>query len=151
MFDRDTRSARDDHFGWHPATGPDVDERDGHVFEGNLLVAGEGFDKPLLRFDQPPALCGKVTTPATTRVVGGSTCQTGYASLEAFRKATKLEPRGQAWIAYPGTVFRSVELRHFELAQSLPGLKEVPVSEEARKVLGWSAPTHVPGAYAAPQ
>ena len=38
-------------------------------------------------------------------------------------------------------------LRRFELAQPLPGLREVPVSAEARKALGWSAPEAVPGAY----
>ena len=40
-FERNERSAVGDHFGWHPAPGPDVDKRDGHVFVGNLLVAGE--------------------------------------------------------------------------------------------------------------
>ncbi len=29
---RDARSAQGDHFGWHPSTGPDVDERINHIF-----------------------------------------------------------------------------------------------------------------------
>ena len=41
-----------DHFGWHPRTDPGVDEREGHVFVGNLLVADESFHKPLLLFEQ---------------------------------------------------------------------------------------------------
>ena len=58
-FERNERSAVGDHFGWHPATGPDVDEREGHVFVDNLLVASEASTRPLLRFEQPPALCGR--------------------------------------------------------------------------------------------
>ena len=42
-FERTERSATNDHFGWHPQTGPDVDQREGHVFVGNLLVATASF------------------------------------------------------------------------------------------------------------
>src|SRR5690606_8397938 len=38
-IDRTPRSAAADHFGWHPATGPDVDERVGHVIANNLLIS----------------------------------------------------------------------------------------------------------------
>ena len=55
------RSAVGDHFGWHPAAGPDVDQRDGHVFVGNLLVADARFPKALLRADQVKLLQGKLT------------------------------------------------------------------------------------------
>jgi hypothetical protein len=55
-FERNERSAQGDHFGWHPKTGPDVDEREGHAFVGNLLVASEAFRMPLLRVEQP-SLC----------------------------------------------------------------------------------------------
>ena len=57
---RDTRSAQGDHFGWHPATGPDVDERYGHVFVNNLLTGNAGFDRPLLLVWQPAVLCEKL-------------------------------------------------------------------------------------------
>ncbi|RZL36871.1 MAG: right-handed parallel beta-helix repeat-containing protein, partial [Rubrivivax sp.] len=70
LIDRNERSAQGDHFGWHPQTGPDVNERIGHVFEGNLLVADAGVKGPLLRFEQPPAVCGKVTEAMTSRVDG---------------------------------------------------------------------------------
>jgi parallel beta-helix repeat protein len=60
---RDGRSAQGDHFGWHPSTGPDVDERYGHVLVNNLLVAEEGFQRPLLMVWQPPALCEMLTDP----------------------------------------------------------------------------------------
>jgi len=167
LFDRNERSAQGDHFGWHPRTGPDVDERVGHVFEGNLIVASEGFDQPLLRFEQPPALCGRLTEPMTTSVNGnayvrstaadkplviwspvrGEQCQTGYPTLEAFRKAAGVEARGKSWAPYHGTVFRSVELRRFELAQRLPGMEELTVAPEALKATGWTTPKQLPGAY----
>ncbi len=58
---RDTRSAQGDHFGWHPSTGPDVDERYGHVFVNNLLTGDAGFDRPLLLVWQPAVLCEKLS------------------------------------------------------------------------------------------
>ena len=42
-FGRDKRSAAGDHFGWHPSTGPDVDQRFGHVFVNNLLTGDAEF------------------------------------------------------------------------------------------------------------
>ena len=57
---RDTRSAQGDHFGWHPATGPDVDERYGHIFVNNLLTGNAGFDRPLLLVWQPAVLCERL-------------------------------------------------------------------------------------------
>ena len=48
VFDRNERSAVGDHFGWHPKTGPDVDQREGHAFVGNLMVTDESFSRPLL-------------------------------------------------------------------------------------------------------
>ncbi len=60
---RDERSAQGDHFGWHPSTGPDVDERFGHVLMNNLLVAEKGFQRPLLMVWQPPALCEQLPDP----------------------------------------------------------------------------------------
>ena len=167
LFDRNERSAAADHFGWHPPTGPDVDEREGHAFEGNLLVASAGFDKPLLQFDQPAAMCGQLTRPMSARVDGnayvraqvgaaplvewapvrGRECRAGFASLDAFRKGTGLEAHGMAWIPLEGAVFRSVDLRRFELARRLPGMADVPVAAEALEVLGWSGHAHVPGAF----
>ena len=47
-FERNERSATGDHFGWHPATGPDVDQREGHVFVNNLLVAERGLPQAAL-------------------------------------------------------------------------------------------------------
>lgn len=57
---RDKRSAQGDHFGWHPSTGPGVEERFGHVFVNNLLTADEFFRRPLMIVWQHPDLCEKL-------------------------------------------------------------------------------------------
>ncbi|MDR7332492.1 right-handed parallel beta-helix repeat-containing protein [Roseateles asaccharophilus] len=171
LIDRTERSAQGDHFGWHPQTGPDVNERVGHVFENNLLVADANVKGPLLRFEQPPLICGKVTAPMTTRVDGnvyiraagtgagqplvswapvpgaaGATCQTTYASLDDFRQAQPgLEARGRSFAGHQGAVFSSPELRRFELSHVPDGVQPVPVPADLRKLLGWPA-THLPGA-----
>jgi len=173
MFDRDGRSARDDHFGWHPQTGPDVDEREGHAFEGNLLAGGDGFARPLLHFDQPATLCGTLTRPMTTRVDGnvyvrgpsseplvtwspvrGKDCLARYDDLAAFQRGTGMEAGGVALVPWQGTLFRSAELRHFELAQRPDAVQAAPLAEEAREVLGWTGdalPGAYPAAYRAPR
>lgn len=60
---RDGRSAVGDHFGWHPSTGPDVDEREGHIFVNNVLYGDENFKRPLLFVWQPNILCAKLSSP----------------------------------------------------------------------------------------
>jgi hypothetical protein len=169
MFDRNERSAQGDHFGWHPQTGPDVDERDGHVFAGNLLVATPGFDRPLLHFDQPGAMCGTFRRPMATRVddnayvhaglgeaslvtwspVAGRDCLARYATIEDFRRGAGMEAGGVALPRHAGQLFRSVELRNFEVVPP-QGLREVPVDAAAAAVLGWEAGTALPGAYPRP-
>ncbi len=57
---RDLRSAQGDHFGWHPSTGPDVDERFGHIFVNNLLTGDANFEKPLMLVYQHQDLCDKL-------------------------------------------------------------------------------------------
>ena len=62
-FGRTSRSAANDHFGWHPATGPDVDERDGHVFMNNLVVQNDEVEDAMLEAWQAPELCDTLETP----------------------------------------------------------------------------------------
>jgi hypothetical protein len=157
-FERNERSAVGDHFGWHPRTGPGVDEREGHVFVGNLLVASESFRKPLLRFEQPKALCAQLTRPQAKEVdgnvyvraggggplvvwspVAGESCQVELGSLEELRKLQPgFETRGRSFTEWAGALFRSPELRRLELAgpqPSLPALEGMPA--EVRRLLGW--------------
>jgi hypothetical protein len=56
-FGRNERSAVGDHFGWHPSTGPDVQERVNHEFVNNLLTSTEDYNRPQLFVWQREALC----------------------------------------------------------------------------------------------
>lgn len=169
LIDRNERSAQGDHFGWHPQTGPDVHERVGHVFEGNLLVADASVKGALLRFEQPPLVCGKVIAPMSTRVNGnvylragegqplvswaptastaGAACTAHYATLDAFRQAVPgVEAQGRALPAPDGAIFRSPELRRFELARVPEGVQPLPVPADVRQATGWTEATRLPGA-----
>lgn len=62
-FDRDLRGDKADHFGWHPSTGPGVEERDGYEFGNNLLVAYTGFASPMFHAGQQRGLDKRLTKP----------------------------------------------------------------------------------------
>jgi hypothetical protein len=143
-----------------------VTEREGHVFQGNLLVADTGINEALLQFIQPAALCSTLTRPMAASVDGNAyiraagnapliawspsankDCLANFATLDDFHKATGLEKQGVFLPDYEGAVFRSVELRRFDLAQRMEGIHEIPVAPEAAKVLGWTATAALPGAY----
>jgi len=173
-FERNERSNVGDHFGWHPRTGPGVEEREGHAFVGNLLVASESFRKPLLRFEQPKALCQQLTRPQAKTVDGnvyvrygsakvplvvwspaeGESCQAELASLEELRQLQPgFEASGRVFGDYVGALFKSPELRRLELARALPGLasaaSELPA--DVLRLLGWPAgKPRSPGAYPSP-
>ncbi|MFC2138299.1 right-handed parallel beta-helix repeat-containing protein [Bacteroidota bacterium] len=53
---RTERSAVGDHFDWHPATGPDVDERYKHILANNLIYTDDFFDVPL-HISQTDSVC----------------------------------------------------------------------------------------------
>jgi len=169
-FERNERGAVGDHFGWHPKTGPDVDQREGHVFVGNLLVASESFRRPLLRFEQPKALCAQLTRPQVKELDGnvyvrsasaglplvvwspvtGESCQVELGSLEDLQELQPgFEARGRYLGDYVGALFRSPELRRYELARLLPGLAPVDdLPADVRRLLGWpEREPRTPGAY----
>jgi hypothetical protein len=169
-FRRDQRSASGDLFGWHPATGPGVDEREGHVFVNNLFVAGEGSRGPLLRFEQPQPLCAKLPKPQATEVNGNvyvrpassggsplltwspaqtATCVTPVESVDAFRTLTPgFETTGRQLEATPRAIFRSPELGHYQLLKPLPASSPAKVPADVLKILGWTEQeTRTPGAY----
>lgn len=62
-IERTPRSAVGDHFGWHPASGPDVDERDGHRLINNLMVGESSFSGPMMQCTQTPSLCEPLQQP----------------------------------------------------------------------------------------
>ena len=168
VVERTERSATGDHFGWHPRTGPDVDQRDGHVIAGNLLAATPAFAAPLLRFVQPPALCGRLTRPQAATLdanlyvrqgpsaqplilwspAAGETCQRGLDTLAELQAGTPaFERTGRALADYRGALFRSPDLRNFELAELPPGVRTVDSTPAGiLRLLGWNEAS-VPGAF----
>jgi parallel beta-helix repeat protein len=158
-FERNERSASGDHFGWHASTGPDVDERDGHVFVNNLLVASETYRKPLLNFEQPVALCSQLDRPMASTVDGNvyvrssareddgpkalvrmspaetDSCSRDFNTLASFREATVFESDGRQLDKRPTSLFRSPALGNYQLLRAIPS--RVPVPAEVRDRLGW--------------
>jgi parallel beta-helix repeat protein len=169
-FERTERSAVGDHFDWHPASGPDVDEREGHVFEGNLLIADADFPKAMVRFEQTANLCGKLTRPMVTGLDGNvyvrestparpllvwgplpaEKCVDEFASLGAFRAAVAgFEANSVEIDAAPGAVVRSMDLGNYQLNHVLERAAGAPaLPEDVRKLLGWTeAEARTVGAY----
>jgi hypothetical protein len=169
-FERTERSAVGDHFGWHPATGPDVDHRQGHVFAGNLLVADESYSLPLLRFEQPKALCERLSRPQVKELDGnvyvrrgeaasgplivwspaaGESCQAEVGSLENLRKLVPgLEAHGQYVNGYYGSVLKSQELGRYELIRGPWTAPAESLPVEIRRLLGWQeSDARTPGAF----
>jgi hypothetical protein len=169
-FERDGRGATADHFGWHPATGPDLDKREGHVFCRNLLVAGPGFSKPLLRIEQRLPV-GRLTRPQVTELDGNvyvrdeageptallfwspleaGDAMTEYKTLEEFQRLhPEFEAHSKVLTTWLGALFRSPELSRYELIQdvSLPE-SAAPLPDGIRQLLGWQKQeATAPGAY----
>lgn len=65
-FERNERSALADHFGWHPSTGPDVNERENHSFAGNLLFGDADNPEVLLQIWQPGKMNARLPAPQFT-------------------------------------------------------------------------------------
>jgi len=158
-FERTARSAVGDHFGWHPSTGPDVEERDGHVFVNNLLTANEQFRRPLLQVRQPANMYERLKKPQFRQldynvyvrsknpdsqpVIVWSPVPAGNHSvqLKSPDGLHKLHPEFSAhsrnFANYDGPLFKSAELGNYELLKAFPGsgtASELPA--EIRVILG---------------
>jgi len=140
---RNERSADGDHFGWHPSTGPDVDERDGHVFVNNLLTGSENFDRPLLFVWQPASLCERLDQPQLKQLdynvyvrsnevtekplilwspAVNDKCQLALVSPEGLQKLyPDFEVDSKYFANYDGPLFRSQELGNYQLMKAFPG------------------------------
>jgi hypothetical protein len=57
-----------------------------------------------------------------------------------------VEAQGRALPAPAGAIFRSPELRRYELARVPKGVQPLPVPAEVRRVTGWTETTRLPGA-----
>jgi len=154
---RNERVPAGDLFDWHSATGPGLDQREGHIFVNNLMVASEGFDRPLARIDQAPGLCSKLKQSELTAMDGNVYVRAGKSavplmawapvaapvcggtlrSLAYFRKlAPKYEAHAQQIDGTPQTVFKDTAAGDYELLKPLPAAAGMPA--EVRKLLGWS-------------
>lgn len=159
-FGRDGRSATADHFAWHPSTGPDVEERTGHVFEGNLIVNDRKRELPAAYFWQPENLCARLTMPHATSVdanayvvaadagqktitwspMPAENCVATFDTIDGLRAAVKgVETHGVQIDATVHDVFRSPELKNYRLVRSIERAAGSPaLPEDVRKLLGWS-------------
>ena len=169
-FERTERSAVGDHFGWHPRTAPDVEQREGHAFVGNLLVAEEGFAKPLLRFEQPAALKARLTRPQVARlndnayvrraagrgspliVWSPGAAEENLQDVASTAALTALHPefesRSRLLERDPRSVLRSLELRRLEIVVDLEMQGgAAPLPSQIRQAAGWPEVRGTPGAY----
>jgi hypothetical protein len=173
-FERNERGSVADHFGWHPSTGPGVEERDGHAFAGNLVVADYSAKPALLELWQAKLLNAKLTKSQLRQLDGnvyvvlggtkrnlidfspvtGEDRATPLATLDELRtRDASFERSGKFLQVNRGSLFRSVELRDFHpLRSQLPALPAEllagPLAARVRELLGRSAGEVLPaGAY----
>ena len=169
-FERTPRSAANDHFGWHPATGPDVDERVGHIFSHNLMVADADYKRPLLFVTQSPELCGQLTEPQLQELdynvyarsggeenplirwspVKGEDCNVDLSSLaELTALNPEFEAHGEDYGDYGKQVIQSALLRNVKVLPGFPGNQATDtLPAEIRKLLQWEeAGPIIKGAY----
>ncbi len=164
-FERTPRSAVGDHFGWHPATGPDIDERAGHEFVGNLLVADEKFSRPLLVFAQTATLREQLTdfqvaaldsNVYVRRTEPGETPPSIYGVPTDFQTPEKLheldakfEANSKSYQNYFGPLFQGEQLSRFELLADFPGADSTAdVPADVLELLGWAKESATfPGAF----
>jgi hypothetical protein len=167
---RNARTAAGDHFDWHPSTGPGVEERAGHVFKNNLLVADKTFKEPLLFVWQPADLCKRVKTMQLQQLdyntyvraaeaasaplmlwspTENEDCRSFLNSLADLQKLNAGFSANSRDIAgYSGSLFKSPELGDYQLLPASPAsgtATEIPA--EIRKMLGQSAKGRYTGAY----
>lgn len=140
---RTPRSAQGDHFGWHPASGPDVDERYDHVLTNNLFVATSEYLRPFINVWQTPELCETlsdnpvksmdgnvfVTNPAYSEdliywspLPAEENCHQSFKNLAAFKEA--LPAMNEKSADYPlGSIplFKGLHTANYELLPTFPG------------------------------
>jgi parallel beta-helix repeat protein len=153
---RSERSAVGDHFGWHPATGPDVDQREGHVFVNNLLYGEANSIRPLLFVWQRDILCERLTRPQLSQLdhnvfvkssaqkampmilwspVANDSCIIGFDSPDELNK---LHPEFSAHskLFTDFIPFKSKELGNYQLLPAFPGTKAAaPLPDELKQLL----------------
>lgn len=170
-FQRTERSAVGDHFGWHPRTGPKVEEREGHAFVGNLLFADADFDEPLLKVEQSEKVRDRLKDPQFAALDYNVYVRRGYGDeghlltwspsvveentmlLESPAEVTNLianyEGNSRWHLDYNGPLFHGEQLGRFELVSAFPSSGYKPeLPKEALEALGWKKKdVQYPGAF----
>ena len=169
---RNGRVAAGDHFGWHASTGPSLEGRDGHVFVNNLLRGDLNFGRPLFYVWQPDSLSQRLARPMLNQCDGnvavrasrglnsplilwspspGDHRQAGFDSLEDLQR---VEPGfslySRSFAGYDGPLFKSADLRHYEVLPGFPGSKTgLPLPQDVAELLRRDPVTGpFPGAFA---
>lgn len=156
-FGRTARGDAVDHFGWHPTTGPGVEERYGHAFVNNLLTADENFQKPLLFVWD--TLCDRLNTQHLKTLdhniyvrrakeneyplilwspFRNPECQLGFESLDDFRRQhPQFSANSMYFENFSGPLFQGPDVSNFELLKDFPAIDAGDeLSEETIKILG---------------
>lgn len=155
---RDTRSAVGDHFGWHPSTGPDVDQRFGHVFVNNLLTSNNSFKRPLMIVWQPAELCDKLTesplkqydfnvyvrgsengykTMVYWSPVANKECQQAVETISDLQKVSGASAHSAMFNDSNMPLFKSSLLGNYQVLPSFAGTKAAtPLPAEIQNLLG---------------
>jgi parallel beta-helix repeat protein len=159
---RDKRSAQGDHFGWHPSTGPDVDQRFGHIFVNNLFTGDENFQRPLMLVWQHPDLCERLNKSPLKQYdynvyvkdansgfqtlvywspSSGADCQISVTSLDGLKKVFDgSSANSMVFSNYNMPLFKSKELGHFQLNPTFPGTNTATtLPAEVQKILNLPA------------
>ncbi|MBN1302579.1 MAG: right-handed parallel beta-helix repeat-containing protein [Melioribacteraceae bacterium] len=155
---RNERSAQGDHFGWHPSTGPDVDERDGHVFVNNLMTSTKDFNRPLLFVWQSPVICETITNQQFKQLdhniyvsagdrnivpsilwgpVKNEICQVSFNTVSDLNSSfNEFGVNSRLFNCYEGPLFKSLELGNFQVLKSFKGIEYgMRMPSEVRKLL----------------
>jgi len=147
-------------YGWsHSSTGPDIDERDGHVFVNNLITMDAKYRRPLMVTWQKDNLCERLTKPQLRKldynvyVRSGETteplilwspvpmdvnCQRDLASLDGLRELhPEFSEHSKYFTGYDGPLFKSSELGNYQLLKEFPGCEAgTTLPSEIGKLLG---------------
>ena len=157
-FARTERSAEGDHFGWHPATGPGVEERYDHVFVNNLSTGDKNFDRPLLNVWQSSIICERATGSPLKQLdnniyvnekvkndvpfmvwapVENEKCTATYHSLDGIRGQVDGFAKNSTYLKnYTGSIFKSLELGNYQLLPNFDiAAEQAEVPSEVNKMM----------------
>ncbi|TCO09589.1 right-handed parallel beta-helix repeat-containing protein [Natronoflexus pectinivorans] len=165
-FGRTARGDDPDHFGWHPSTGPGVEERDGHVFVNNLMVFENDYVFPMIQLWQPAELCQRLPdspikyinnnvyvkkTSESGRLYlwspySNERCQTSFYSIEELNKEfPEFEADSRFYLSFRETIFEE----NYKISPQFPGTDAgVEIPEHIRAVTGWKSDAPFIGAKA---